>query len=235
VSLASGRHAGLEALVRWRHPERGIVPPGDFIHVAEESGLIAEVGRFVLETSLAQARAWIGEGLDVGRLAINVSARQFESEGFVAAVLDSLRRHEVEPGLLELEITESLVMGGSESIGRIGQLHGAGVHFAIDDFGTGYSSLGYLKRAPISTLKIDRQFTRNLGQYAEDHAITQAVIAMGRSLDLRTVAEGVESGTELDLLRRMGCDLAQGLVISPPLPTAEVPGFVSGWSPDPSP
>jgi EAL domain-containing protein (putative c-di-GMP-specific phosphodiesterase class I) len=150
-------------------------------------------------------------------------------------VLGSLERHGMEPSSLELEITESLVMGGSESIARIERLHEAGVRFAIDDFGTGYSSLGYLKRAPISTLKIDRHFTRQLGEDAEDRAITQAVIAMGQSLGLATVAEGVESGAGLDLLRRMGCTMAQGYVIAPPLATDDVPAFVRHWTAGPSP
>jgi diguanylate cyclase (GGDEF)-like protein len=230
VNLASGSHAGLEALVRWRHPVRGPVPPGEFIPVAEESGLIAGVGKFVIDTALAQARVWLEQRLEAGQMAINVSSRQFESDDFVEFVLDALRRHGVAPGMLELEITESLVMGGADAVERIEALHRAGVRFAIDDFGTGYSSLSYLKRAPISTIKIDRHFTRGLGTDAEDRAITQAIIGMGQSLDLKTVAEGVESGAGLDLLRRMGCTLAQGYVIAPPLEAAAVPAFVRTWT-----
>ncbi len=231
VDLASGSHAGVEALVRWRHPERGIVPPGEFIAVAEETGLIDGVGRFVLDSALAQARVWLEEGLGLGQVAINVSVRQFESDAFVEEVLAALGRHGIDPGILELEITESLLMGGSESIERIERLHRAGIRFAIDDFGTGYSSLGYLKRAPVATLKIDRQFTRDLGRDQEDRAITQAIIAMGRSLGLKTVAEGVESGAGLDILRRMECTMAQGYVISRPLPAADIPAFIRSWTP----
>ncbi len=231
VDLASGSHAGVEALVRWRHPERGIVLPGEFIAIAEETGLIDGVGRFVLDSSLAQARVWLEEGLGLGQVAINVSVRQFESDAFVEEVLAALGRHGIEPGILELEITESLLMGGSESIERIERLHRAGIRFAIDDFGTGYSSLGYLKRAPVTTLKIDRQFTRDLGRDQEDRAITQAIIAMGRSLGLKTVAEGVESGAGLDILRRMECTMAQGYVISRPLPAADIPAFIRSWTP----
>ncbi len=230
IDLANSAHAGVEALVRWQHPERGTVLPGEFIPVAEESGLIVEVGQFVLDAALAQTHVWLEEGLDVGLIAINVSVRQFSSEPFVDSVLDALRRHGVAPGMLELEITESLVMGGAEAVGRIEALHDAGVRFAIDDFGTGYSSLSYLNQLPVHALKIDRSFTRDLGRDPEDRAITQAVIAMGQSLGLKTVAEGVESGAGLDLLRRMGCTLAQGYAISPPLPWNEVPGFIRAWS-----
>jgi EAL domain-containing protein (putative c-di-GMP-specific phosphodiesterase class I) len=230
VNLANGSHAGVEALVRWRHPERGVVSPGDFIPIAEESGLIGEIGQFVLDASLAQARVWQEQGIGMGQLAINVSTRQFESEDFVASVLEALERHGIAPGVLELEITESLLMGGAEAIERITALHRAGVRFAIDDFGTGYSSLSYLKRVPISTLKIDRHFIADLGRGAEDRAITQAIIALGQSLEITTVAEGIDTGAGLDLLRRMGCTLGQGFVIAHPLPAASVPGFIRSWT-----
>jgi diguanylate cyclase (GGDEF)-like protein len=234
VNLASGTYAGLEALVRWRHPERGVVGPKDFIEIAEDSGLIVDIGQFVIDEALAHAAVWQAQGIDLGQVAVNVSARQFESDLFVPAVLDALDRHGVGPATLELEITESILMGGSEALGRIQELHRAGVRFAIDDFGTGYSSLSYLKRVPLSTLKIDRHFIRDLPSAGEDRAITQAIIALGQALDLRTVAEGVESGAAMDILRMLGCTFAQGFAISHPLPAEAVPAFVRAWGPRPA-
>jgi len=219
IDLASGHMRGLEALVRWQHPERGLLPPGEFIPMAEDSGLIVPIGRWVLREACRQLRAWRDAGYEVPRCAVNLSARQFGSESLFDDVLASIATAGLEADLLEVEITESVLMADPDRANRILQrLHALGVHISIDDFGTGYSSLAYLKRFPAQTLKIDRSFVRGLPHDRDDATITQAVIALSHSLGLQVVAEGVETNEQLDFLRRLGCDQVQGYLLDRPMP-----------------
>ena len=223
IDLATGRLRGVEALVRWQHPTRGLLPPGDFIALAEESGLIVPIGRWVLAAACRQVRAWMDAGLDAPRCAVNLSSRQFGSE----SLLDDVRRSLHECGLaadaLEVEITESVLMSDPERANlTLQELHTLGVHISIDDFGTGYSSLAYLKRLPAHTVKLDRSFVSGLPADRDDAAITQAVIALSHSLAMQVVAEGVETDAQLDFLRRLGCDQAQGYLIGRPMPAAQL-------------
>ncbi|MGH8671065.1 MAG: bifunctional diguanylate cyclase/phosphodiesterase [Burkholderiales bacterium] len=218
LDLFSGGVNGVEALVRWHHPELGVVPPGDFIPLAEETGLIVPIGEWVLRTACAQNRAWQDAGLPPLRIAVNLSARQFRQENLLAMVWRVLEETRMEAQWLELEITESMVMQNVDETGQIlQQLKTMGVHIAIDDFGTGYSSLSYLKRFPIHTLKIDRSFVQDLPDDVDDAVLTRAMIAMAHMLKLRLVAEGVETKAQLDFLREHLCDEMQGYYFSTPL------------------
>jgi diguanylate cyclase (GGDEF)-like protein/PAS domain S-box-containing protein len=219
IDLASGRIVGAEALVRWRHPQLGLVPPGKFIPVAEVSGLIVLIGEWVLAEACRQNRAWQQAGLPSISVAVNISAVQFRSgriEDNVAAVLADTG---LAPELLELELTEGIVMAGADAtVETLQRISNLGVKLAIDDFGTGYSSLSYLKRFPIDRLKIDQSFVRDIVTDTDDWAISSAIISMGHSLRLKVIAEGVEHVEQLDMLRRQGCDEVQGYYFSVPLP-----------------
>jgi diguanylate cyclase (GGDEF)-like protein/PAS domain S-box-containing protein len=218
LAVASGRVIGAEALVRWKHPRRGMVSPGDFIPLAEERGLIVPLGRWVLREACRQMAAWRREGRVALPVSVNVSARQFASDSLLADITSALAEHGIEPTMLEIELTESALMADADRAARVlGELHAMGVKIAIDDFGTGYSSLSYLKRFPAQTVKIDRSFIRGLPQDGDDAAITQAVIAMAHSLKLCVVAEGVETAEQLATLQRMGCDEAQGFLLGRPV------------------
>ena len=211
VDLGSGAIVGVEALVRWQHPQRGLIPPGEFIPVAEECGLILSLGHWVLLNACRQARAWIDAGLEMGEMAVNISAHQFRQPDFV----DLVRNVLVETGLpaerLELEITETAVMHSADSsVTTLAELKAMGVRLAIDDFGTGYSSLAYLRRFPIDRLKIDRAFVADLESDPDAASLVASIIALGRSLDLRLVAEGVENSAQADFLRDMACERVQG-------------------------
>ena len=211
VDVVSGRILGLEALVRWHHPTRGLVPPGDFIPLAEERGLIVPLGRWVMEQACRQIRDWRSAGLQAPPVAVNLSARQFADETLVEHLVAAMTTYGVTPADIEVELTESVLMADPERANAVlRQLHQMGVRIAIDDFGTGYSSLSYLKRFPAETVKIDRSFISGLPGDGDDTAITQAVIAMAHSLGLQVVAEGVETQEQLAALRRLGCDEAQG-------------------------
>ena len=219
IDMASGRIVGAEALVRWRHPQLGLVPPGKFIPVAEVSGLIVMIGEWVLSEACRQNRAWQEAGLPAIRVAVNISAVQFRSgriENNVAAVLADTG---LSPELLELELTEGIVMVGADAtVETLQRISDMGVKLAIDDFGTGYSSLSYLKRFPIDRLKIDQSFVRDIVTDTDDWAISSAIISMGHSLRLLVIAEGVEHVEQLEMLRRQGCDEVQGYHFSVPLP-----------------
>ncbi len=221
VELATGNVVGVEALVRWEHPERGTVPLDEFIPLAEETGLILPIGRWILEQACRQAREWqgqcrVGEPLEVS---VNVSARQFGHPGLVGEVARVLEETGLEPKGLLLEITESVVMGDAESnAATLRELKELGVRLAIDDFGTGYSSLSYLHRFPVDALKIDRSFVDGLGRESEDMAIVRAVIALAHSLRLEVIAEGVETQEQAKRLQALGCQIAQGYFFSQPLP-----------------
>jgi EAL domain-containing protein (putative c-di-GMP-specific phosphodiesterase class I) len=219
--IGTSRVVGAEALVRWQHPQRGMVPPSDFIPLAETTGLIVQVGEWVLEQACAQAAIWQRAGLPPFRLAVNVSAREF-TRTLPARVDDTLQRYGLEPQWLELEITESTLMHDIEAVIAImDRISALGVALSLDDFGTGYSSLSYLKRFPIDTLKIDRSFTTGIPADASDCAIASTIIGMGRKLGHRVIAEGVETLEQLDFLRQHGCDEVQGYLYGRPLPADE--------------
>ena len=226
VDLRTGRVAGVEALVRWRHPQLGVVPPGRFIPLAEKSGLILSIGGWVLRTAALQAVAWREAGMPPFRLAVNVSPRQFRSDLF-KTVADVLYETGLPAESLELELTESLLMEEPESARSILQkLKGLGVHIAIDDFGSGYSSLSYIKQFPIDSLKIDQSFVCDLGTDPNDAAIAKAIIALGHALSLDVVAEGVETTAQLAFLREHGCDVVQGHFYSPSVRADDIGALV---------
>ena len=218
LDLASGAITGVEALVRWQHPDLGAVPPAQFIPLAEETGLIVPLGKWVLKTACAQNVAWQREGLPALRMSVNISARQFADEELLADIHAALSETGMPAELLELELTESMVMQDPErATATLNALKRVGVRLAIDDFGVGYSSLAHLKRFPIDTLKVDRSFIRDIPQNSEDRAITEAIIAMGKSLDLTVVAEGVETLEQQTFLREHACDEMQGYYFSRPI------------------
>jgi len=220
LDLHTQRITGVEALVRWQHPDLGVVPPVQFIPLAEETGLIVPIGKWVLNTACAQNVAWQREGLPPLSMAVNLSARQFADEDLIADVAATLKESGMKPELLELELTESMVIQNAERAGRVlAELKKMGVRLAIDDFGVGYSSLTHLKRFPIDTLKVDRSFIRDLPQNAEDKALTEAIIAMGKSLNLTVVAEGVETLEQQTFLHDHNCDEMQGFFFSKPIPS----------------
>jgi diguanylate cyclase (GGDEF)-like protein len=223
VDVATGLITGIEALLRWNHPRRGLISPMEFVPLAEETGLIASIGEWVLATACAQTKAWQDHGLSKLNVAVNLSARQFADPMLLSKLTGIIRRSGLDPSRLELEITESLVMSHGESaIAVLQKLKAIGVRIAIDDFGTGYSSLAYLKRFPIDTIKVDRSFIRDIPTDAGDKQITRAIIAMAHSLRLRVVAEGVETADQLKFLRSQQCDTVQGYYLHRPLPEAEV-------------
>lgn len=219
VNVKSRQIVGMEALVRWQHPELGLVPPGRFIPLAEETGLIVEIGEWVLRTACEQNKSWLQAGLSPIQMGVNLSARQFQEPNLVEMVADILESTGLPCHLLELEITESIAMQSVEWTSEVlGQLQSLGVNLSMDDFGTGYSSLSYLQKFPFHTLKVDKSFVRDISIDDQDRAIAQAVIALGRSLGLRTIAEGVETVEQLEVLRRMNCEDMQGFLFSRPIP-----------------
>ena len=220
LDLNTERITGVEALVRWQHPDLGVVPPVQFIPLAEETGLIVPIGKWVLNTACVQNVAWQREGLPPLCMAVNLSARQFADEDLLKDIAEALEKSGMKPELLELELTESMVIQNAERAGRVlGEIKKMGARLAIDDFGVGYSSLTHLKRFPIDTLKVDRSFIRDLPQNAEDKALTEAIIAMGKSLNLTVVAEGVETLEQQTFLHDHACDEMQGFFFSKPIPS----------------
>ncbi|MES2325641.1 MAG: EAL domain-containing protein [Pseudomonadota bacterium] len=215
VSLRSGRIVGAEALIRWRHPEQGMVPPGVFIPLAEETGLILDIGTWVLDEACRQVRAWKDAGLHMPPIAVNLSARQFDVH-LPARIHEVLEKHGVQPGQIMIEITESLLVRGAEAVISImNELVAMGMALALDDFGTGYSSLAYLKKFPINILKIDRSFVIGLPHEENDCAIARAIVTMAQQLRQEIVAEGVETVEQMAFLRDLGCDQLQGYLFSP--------------------
>lgn len=220
IDLATQAFSGIEALLRWRSPERGLVSPGEFISVLEEAGLITAVGIWVIATVCAQIVRWQAAGLKVPPVAINLSARQFRQQNLAAIIGQLICDSGVDPQLLEFELTESMLMSDAESaVETLQQIKARGIRLALDDFGTGYSSLSYLKRFPLDALKIDRVFIRDLAPQGEDASIVLAIINLARSLKLRVIAEGVETAEQLALLRKHDCDEAQGYFIAHPMDT----------------
>ena len=220
---SAGRVTGAEALVRWQHPQRGMVPPGEFIGVAEQTGLILPLGQLMLRLACQQLACWAQDKACAHwTLAVNVSAQEFRHPGFVQQVLDALAHAQVDPRQLKLELTESLLLHDvEECIAKMQALRAKGVRFALDDFGTGYSSLSYLKRLPLDQLKIDQGFVRDLQTDPNDAAIVRTILALAKSLDLAVVAEGVETTGQLEFLQRHGCEAFQGYLFGRPMP-AEV-------------
>ncbi|MFN2643739.1 MAG: EAL domain-containing protein [Burkholderiales bacterium] len=222
VNLATGRITGMEALVRWRHPELGLLPPGSFIAIAEETGLIVPIGQWVLHQACVTQRAWHEAGFRRLRMSVNLSPRQFLHEALTSDVETMVRSQAADPAFVELEITEGMVMQDPErAVAVLHEMHDIGVRVAIDDFGTGHSSLAYLKRFPVDNLKIDRSFITDIPADRGDAAITQAIIAMAHSLELKVIAEGVETQAQFDFLASQGCDEYQGYFFAKPLPEEE--------------
>ena len=227
ICAADDRVCGVEALLRWRHPVRGMVSPLTFIPVAEETGIIQPLGLWVLDEACRQLAAWRREGIDGVRMAVNLSAQQLRSPDLIGEVRAALRRHGLGHGDLELEVTESTAMTDPErAIGQLKALRDLGVHLAIDDFGTGYSSLAYLKLLPIQTLKLDRAFVSDIETDENDAAISAATLALAHSLGLTVVAEGIETEGQSEFLRRHGCDVLQGYLFGRPEPG---PGIRARW------
>jgi diguanylate cyclase (GGDEF)-like protein len=217
-NVATGQIVGVEALLRWVHPELGMLPPNRFIPLAEETGLIVPIGRWVMKAACAQNMAWQRDGLPLLSMAVNVSPRQFSDENLLRDVDDALAASGMDPALLQIEITESMVMLNVEkAVQLLDAIQSRGVRLAIDDFGTGYSSMSVMKRFPIDTIKIDRSFVRDLPHNSEDKAIAQAIIGMGKALGLTIVAEGVETSEQQEFLREHACDEIQGFLCSRPV------------------
>jgi diguanylate cyclase (GGDEF)-like protein/PAS domain S-box-containing protein len=222
ISVKTGEITGAEALLRWTHPTRGPVSPAQFIPVAEECGLIVPIGNWVLREACRQARAWVDAGVPLGSMAVNVSAMEFRNENFLQGVFNILEKTGLDPRLLELELTESVMMKHAESTESIFKaLRARGIQLAVDDFGTGYSSLSYLRKFPIDALKIDRSFVHEIATDPDKAAIVSTIINMGQNLKLRVVAEGVETQEELTFLRDHKCDESQGYFFSRPVPPQE--------------
>lgn len=228
VDANTGRLSSMEALVRWPHPEEGMVSPKEFIPIAEATGLILPLGEFVLRTVCEQVRRWQALGFNGFRVAVNFSARQFETD-VAALVREAMQASGIPPNSLALEITEGLAMKNLDrNTTMLNDLRQLGVHISMDDFGTGYSSLSYLKMFPLTTLKIDRSFIRDITENEDDQEITRAIIAMGQSLSLATLAEGVETEEQVKILRQYGCDYIQGYYYSKPLPACEMTEYLKG-------
>ncbi|MFZ3367506.1 MAG: EAL domain-containing protein, partial [Candidatus Sulfotelmatobacter sp.] len=234
MDIATGRITGLEALLRWQHPDLGLVPPDKFIRIAENSGLIVPIGEWVVRTACCQARKWQDEGLPPVSVAVNVSAVQFRQEGFCELIRRVLHETGLAPQYLELELTESLLLANADlMLSVVQELKAMGVTLAIDDFGTGYSSFSYLRQFRVSKLKIDRVFIRDVAVNPDDAAITSAIISMAKSLRLKVIAEGVEDESQMSFLRAHQCDEIQGYYFSKPLAVDKVADKLRGDSPKP--
>ncbi len=224
VEIDSGRLIGVEALVRWENPELGLIPPVRFIPLAEDTGFINQLGKWVLYEACRQMVRWQEAGLNVPKIAVNLSVKQFERGSIVSMVADILSETGLDPKRLQLEVTESVIMNTGDALAFVNDLHAIGVGLAIDDFGTGYSSLAYLKQLPVQTLKIDRSFIKDISTDANDEAIAIAIIQLGKSLNLSVIAEGVETAEQSAFLLRHGCNLAQGYLFSRPVSAAALLG-----------
>jgi EAL domain-containing protein (putative c-di-GMP-specific phosphodiesterase class I) len=228
VRLADGAMIAAEALVRWVHPERGLLEASQFVPLAEETGIIVPIGGWVLDEACRQAASWSGEG-GTPAVSVNLSARQLSRPDLVDAVAEALAASGLDPDRLWLEITESVLMEDADTaVAALERLRSLGVHLCVDDFGTGYSSLAYLRRFPVDALKVDRSFVAGLGEDPEDSAIVEAVVSMAHSLRLSVVAEGVETEEQLARLRDLGCELAQGFYFAAPVPSSALDPFRAG-------
>jgi EAL domain-containing protein (putative c-di-GMP-specific phosphodiesterase class I) len=220
--MVNGHIVGAEALLRWHHPTRGLVMPAEFIHLAEETGLVHDIGNWVFDTALAQLRKWREAGISNLHVAVNIAAGQFRATNLAERIIERIKFEGCDPRMIEIEITETGMLRDPEGVGRtVSALRAIGVSVAIDDFGTGYSSLSHLKRFPIDTLKIDRSFVADVLTDRDDAAIVYAVIALAHALEINVVAEGVETEAQRTLLAQQGCTAYQGYLFSRPLPSAE--------------
>jgi EAL domain-containing protein (putative c-di-GMP-specific phosphodiesterase class I) len=229
VALPSGVVTGFEALIRWQHPQRGRISPADFINVAEEAGQIVEIGRWVLQAACVQFRQWLDQQLVKGRIAVNISARQFREANVVAMVLTALEQSGLAPQYLELEITEGVLMSDPRASDIVAELRSHGISIALDDFGTGYSSLSYLTRFPIDTLKIDRCFVHDISHESEQAAIVTALTSLSHRLNLKVIAEGIETESELQVISDLSCDEVQGYLVCKPLAGPEMESWLRGY------
>jgi len=229
VDAATRMIKGMEALIRWKHPDKGLIPPMQFIPLAETSGLILPIGEFVIRTVCRQIKTWKEACYKQIKISLNVSGRQFDQQNLIEIVKDALQDTMISPQCLEVEITESTIMRNPEkAIQTLTELKAMGMRIAIDDFGTGYSSLSYLKRLPVlDFLKIDQSFVQSLASDPRDQAIVRATIAMAHALNLKTIAEGVETEAQSSFLQEHGCDEIQGYLFSRPLPAEEIPGILA--------
>jgi len=232
VDITSGSVVGAEALIRWNHPDLGLVMPGKFISIAEERGLIVPIGNWVIEEAARQAAVWQNSGRLSIPIAVNVSAVQFRQKDFVEQLANSVRKHGITPNHLELELTESIVMHDVETTVEIlEKLHDMGFQLSIDDFGTGYSSLSYLRRFPIDKIKIDQSFLWDATHDEGAGRVVTAIIGLARSLKLKVIAEGVQTKEQLEVLREQRCDEAQRFLFSPALVSGEFEKLVREWKP----
>jgi len=227
IDISTGRIIGVEALIRWLQPDLVLVKPGEFIPVTEETGLIVPIGEWILRSACAQNKAWQSEGIEPFNMTVNISGIQFQQDTFIEMVAQALYDSGLDPSYLKLELTESILMKHTEnSIEKMNLLKGMGIEISIDDFGTGYSALSYLKRLPVGILKIDRSFIKDVATNPDDEAIVRAIIALAHNLDIKVIAEGVETKKQLGLLRGYGCDAAQGFLICPPINPASLAQFI---------
>jgi len=232
VDARSGKIFGVEALLRWQHPELGLVMPNNFISLLEESGLIEPVGLWVLETACKQSHQWHESGIGLVHMSVNLSSRQFNNRQFIASLQNIINSTQVNPEYLELELTESMLMRNTSStVTALKELNDLGVRFAIDDFGTGYSSLTYLRRYPIDTIKIDRSFVHDIVHDSDDRAICSAIISMTQSLSLNVIAEGVETSEQIEFLQTRDCHYIQGNVYSPAVPAEKMTELLAEQQP----
>ena len=230
VRLRDRSVPGCEALIRWRHPRRGLVPPAEFIPLAEETGLIVPIGIWVLRAACEQLQRWRGDGFADLTVAVNLSARQFIQPDLARHIRTVVEETGLPPHALEIELTESTVMSDAErAVGVLRQLRAIGIRVSVDDFGTGYSSLSYLRKLPINSLKIDRSFIADLGVDADDDAIVQTIIALGKVLRLEEIAEGIETEAQAEFLNRHGCALGQGYLFAPPMPADAFAAWLREW------
>lgn len=231
IDLKTRTISGLEALVRWQSPNGQIHPPDTFIPLAEDTGLIVPMGEWIFNTACRQIKLWQSQGLEIYPVAVNLSARQFQQQNLIGEISKALEEHQVEPQYLAIELTESTILKNADlAIDTLREFKLMGIQISIDDFGTGYSSLSYLKRFPVDALKIDRSFVNDCIENADDAAIVSAIISMAHSLKLQVVAEGVETGSQLDFLRTQNCDKMQGYLISPPMAASQFATFLSHWA-----
>lgn len=231
IDLKTRTISGLEALVRWQSPNGQIHPPDTFIPLAEDTGLIVPMGEWIFNTACRQIKLWQSQGLEIYPVAVNLSARQFQQQNLIGEISKALEEHQVEPQYLAIELTESTILKNADlAIDTLREFKLMGIQISIDDFGTGYSSLSYLKRFPVDALKIDRSFVNDCIENADDAAIVSAIISMAHSLKLQVVAEGVETGSQLEFLRTQNCDKMQGYLISPPMAASQFATFLSHWA-----
>jgi EAL domain-containing protein (putative c-di-GMP-specific phosphodiesterase class I) len=227
VNAGSGELVGMEALVRWIHPERGMIPPNDFIPLAESTGMILALGELLMNKTCAQLAEWIAQGLPVVPVSVNVSARQFNEGKVKDVVAACLSRYRIPAGLLEIELTESAMMGDFDTvIEEVHAINALGVKIHVDDFGTGYSSLSLLHRLEMDVLKVDRAFTSQLGNGQDGRIFFAAIVSMAKALGMSVIAEGVETAEQLRILQGLDCDEIQGYLVSRPLPADQVPAMI---------